>query len=286
MKSISFHGARVAYAESGKGQPLLFLHNGGNDHRIWDYQLEYFSRSYRVIAPDHIGYGESDKPAGLEYTLPLYTEMVGALVDQLGLAPVALVGHCIGAAMAINYARLHPADIRCVIAFNVATEKTLLAGPLADQYREFSQSHAERDKFCTAAEAQAVTPAETAQSLQMQLGDAPGEDAAFAEHLQALYNRPGQRTSLYNNLSNFASFAVLDEFVKPSGFPPLLLIWGLANQILPESAGAELARRLAPDRFERLAHCGHLAMREEPERVNRLIEQFLKEHAVGEKVGY
>ena len=39
MKSIQFGHYKVAYVEAGAGAPLLFLHNGGNDHRIWDYQL-------------------------------------------------------------------------------------------------------------------------------------------------------------------------------------------------------------------------------------------------------
>jgi len=90
----------------GQGEPIVFLHNGGNDHRIWDHQIAYFARTHRVIATDHIGFGESDKP-DLEYTLPLFTEMVATLIDELQLAPVTLIGHCIGGAMAINYTRGH-----------------------------------------------------------------------------------------------------------------------------------------------------------------------------------
>jgi pimeloyl-ACP methyl ester carboxylesterase len=85
--------------------------------------------------------------------------------------------------------------------------------------------------------------------------------------------------SLYNNLSNFASFAAPDEFVKPTGFPPLPLVWGGANQILPAAAGAALGERLQPDQAAVLAGCGHLVMREKPEEVNRLIEGFLQSEA-------
>lgn len=278
MKQFQFKGHRVSYLESGAGTPLVFLHNGGNDHRIWDRQVAHFSRTHRVIAPDHLGYGASDKPA-LEYTLPLFTEMVAALVEELALAPVALIGHCIGGAMAINYAAQHPEQVSRVVAFNVATEKTLLAGPLGPIYRSFAANHAQREQFCAMLEAEARSRAETDQGLRGQYGAVEPDDAEFAAYIHELYNRPGQLRSLYNNLSNFASFGALDEFEKPAGFPPLLLIWGSANQILPAMAGAALRERLQPEQVEFIADCGHLVMRERPAEINHLLESFLTTRA-------
>jgi len=279
MKHFLFKGYKVSYLDEGAGEPLVFLHNGGNDHHIWDYQIAHFSKTHRVIATDHLGYGESDKPE-VEYTLPLFTEMVGALVDEIQLAPVTLIGHCIGGAMAINYAKERPDKVSRIVAFNVATEKTLLAGPLAQAYLDLSRSREAREQFCAALEAQPLPRAETDKGLLSQYGEAPPDDAEFAEYIHELYNRPGQMRSLYNNLSNFASFAALDEFVKPAGFPPLLLFWGEANQILPVAAGAALRERLQPDRAEVFAGCGHLLMRERPEAINRKIETFLgRQHA-------
>jgi pimeloyl-ACP methyl ester carboxylesterase len=274
MKSIKFRGCNIAFYETGQGEPILFLHNGGNDHRIWEHQIAHFSKTNRVIADDHIGYGESDKP-DLEYTLPLFTEMVGTIVEELKLAPVTLIGHCIGGAMAINFAKEHPEKVKKVVAFNVATEKTLLAGPLAEAYLGFSQSREALNQFCAAIEAQKMPREETDKGLFQQYGETPPNDAEFAGYIYDLYNRPGQMRSLYNNLANFASFAALDNFVKPAGFPPLLLIWGGANQILPAEAGAELRLRLQPERSEFIAGCGHLVMRERPEQINRMIEEFM-----------
>lgn len=278
MRSIVFKGYCIKYVESGQGESILFLHNGGNDHRIWEHQIEHFSRTHRVIADDHIGYGASDKPE-IEYTLPLFTEMVGALVDELQLAPVTLVGHCIGAAMAINYAGAQPQKVSKVIAFNIASEKTLLAGPLAEAYLGFAQSREARDQFCAALEAQPLPREETDKGLRSQYGENPPDDTVFAEYIHELYNRSGQMRSLYNNLSNFASFAAIDKFEKSVAYPPLLVVWGEANQVLPAKAGAELIDRLKPDRAEILSGCGHLAMREKPDLVNGLIEEFLRGEA-------
>ena len=124
---IQFRCHNIYYYENGVGESLLFLHNAGSDHRIWDFQLEYFSRKNHVIALDSLGYGKSDSPK-INYTLSMYTEMVARTVEQLSLSPVTIIGNCTGASMALNYALEHPEKVKRLILFNIATEKTILGG--------------------------------------------------------------------------------------------------------------------------------------------------------------
>jgi pimeloyl-ACP methyl ester carboxylesterase len=275
MSTFDYNGHKVWYEESGRGEPIVFLHNGGNDHRIWDHQAAHFSKHYRVIAVDHLGHGNSDRPA-VDYTLPLFSGEVAALVEQLGLAPVTLVGHCIGAAMSLHYALAHAPNVRRLVLFNVATEKTLLAGPLADIYRNFSRDPAAREAFIAAIEQNGLPREQTEGGLQVQLGGTrAADDPEFADYIHQLYNQHGQMRTLYNNLSQFGTFRVLDEFTKPANFPPVLLIWGGSNQVLPAQAGEEVRARLQPDRCEFFQDCGHLTMRERPAEINEKIEAFL-----------
>lgn len=275
MSSIDFRGYKVWYRASGSGEPMLFLHNGGNDHRIWDRQVEHFSKSHRVFVVDHLGHGQSDCPS-IDYTLPLYTEQVAALVDGLHLAPVTLVGHCIGGAMALNYTVAHPENVRALVLFNVATEGTLCAGPLADVYHSFSGNRAALEAFIQDIESTPLTREQTDASLQNQLGTtAVAQDPEFAGHIHRLYNQKGQKRTLYNILAQFETYRGLDRFSPPAEFPPVFLFWGEANNILPSTAGAAFRDHLKPDHFHVLSGCGHLAMREKPEEVNRKIEEFL-----------
>ena len=276
MSTFDYNGYKVWYKDCGQGDPLVFLHNGGNDHRIWDHQAAYFSKEYRVIVVDHLGHGNSDCPA-LDYTLPLFTGEVAALVDQLNLAPATLVGHCIGGSMALNYALQHPENVRRLVLFNVATEKTLLAGPLADFYRNFSADPAAREAFIAGIETNGLPREQTDAGLQSQLGDTRSNaDPEFAGYIYELYNKKGQMRTLYNNLSQFGTFRALDEFRKPPNFPPVCLFWGGSNQILPRQSGEEVRQRLQPDRCEFLEGCGHLVMRERPREINQKIEAFLR----------
>ena len=276
MSTFDYNGYKVWYEESGRGEPLVFLHNGGNDHRIWDRQVEHFSKSYRVIVVDHLGHGASDCPV-IDYTLPLFTGEVAALVDRLALAPVTLIGHCIGAAMSLNYALEHPENVRRLVLFNVATEKTLLAGTLADVYRSFSAEPAAREAYVQGIEANGLPREQTDAGFESQLGATrAADDPEFADYLFELYNKKGQMRTLYNNLSQFGTFRVLDEFTKPANFPPALLFWGGANTILPRQAGEEVRDRLRPERCEFLQGCGHLTMRERPAEINAAIDDFVQ----------
>ncbi len=276
MSTFDYNGYKVWYEESGRGEPLVFLHNGGNDHRIWDRQVEHFSKNHRVIVVDHLGHGNSDCPA-LNYTLPLFTGEVAALVEQLALAPVTLIGHCIGAAMSLNYALEHPENVRRLVLFNVATEKTLLAGTLADVYRSFSAQPAAREAYVQGIEANGLPRDQTDAGFESQLGATrAADDPEFAAYLFELYNKKGQMRTLYNNLSQFGTFRVLDEFTRPANFPPALLFWGGANTILPRQAGEEVRDRLQPERCEFLEGCGHLTMRERPAEINAAIDTFVQ----------
>ncbi len=219
MSTVEYKGYKVWYEESGAGEPLLFLHNGGNDHRIWDHQVKHFSRTHRVIVVDHLGHGNSDR-SPFDYTLPLFTGEVAALVEQLSLAPATLIGNCVGGAMSLNFTLQNPSKIRRLVLFNMCSEKILLAGPLADVYRNFSHDAAAREAFVDAIEQNGMPREQTDQGLQMQLGATHvGDDPEFAEHIYRLYNQRGQMRTLYNNLSQFATFRVLDEFSKPRASP-------------------------------------------------------------------
>ncbi|MCI0749264.1 MAG: alpha/beta fold hydrolase, partial [Nevskiales bacterium] len=214
MKEFQFKGHRIRYLEAGTGPPLVFLHNGGTDHRIWDHQIAYFSKSHRVIAPDLLGSGESDKPR-VDYTLPLYVEVVGTLVDTLNLAPVTLVGNCMGSAMSLAYAAQQPDKVRRLVLFNVDSEQNLLAGPVGKLYRLFSRHHWLRNLLSFWVDRFGLPRKETDKILRSQFGKIPPDDPEFFDYMHRLYNRKGQMRALYNNFSVFETFRAIDEFIRP-----------------------------------------------------------------------
>ncbi len=275
QNSVLFDGHRVAYYQDGQGDPILFLHNAGNDHYVWEHQLVYFSRSYRVIGVDSLGYGRSDSPK-IEYSLPLYTGMVAALVDSLSLAPVTIVATCTGAAMALNYAFENPRQVRRLVLFHIATEKTVLGGSLERTTRMVSGRPLAARVVGAATEAMMHRGLLHRAIIQAQYGGTSTEDPAFTAHLHQLYSRNGEGTCLINLFSNWHSFAPLDRARCPAEFPPLHVLWGDANKVIPLARGKELCATLNPRTFDSIEGGGHLVMREKPELINRRIEELLQ----------
>ena len=73
--------------------------------KLWEHQAEHFKHTTDVIVVDLPGFGRSDR---VRPTLDLYVRWLGRFVDELGLAPAALAGNCIGSLAALHYAARRP----------------------------------------------------------------------------------------------------------------------------------------------------------------------------------
>ncbi len=273
MSSFWFRGHRVEYLSAGRGAPMVMLHNGGNDHRIWDHQISHFSATHRVIAVDLLGYGQSDRPE-VDYDLALYTAMVDTLVDELDLGPVIVLGNCMGSGIALDYARMHPDRVAALILCNVLTERVVLAGKLGWLHKLSVRPPRVRAAVTALSRRLIMPRLARSPSIKLQYGDgAPEPD--YLAHLVELYGHPQALRVLFNLFVNISSFAALDELVWRAEWPRLCVVWGEDNQVLPSRAGRELCERLQPTSTHFLPGAGHMVMRERAAQVNQLIAEFV-----------
>jgi 3-oxoadipate enol-lactonase len=106
------NGARLAYEVAGAGQPLILVHAGIVDRRMWDDQFAAFAERYRVVRYDQRGFGESDYPP--EAFSPV--EDLAGLLRALGLSDAAVVGVSMGGRAAVELALAHPELVRALVA--------------------------------------------------------------------------------------------------------------------------------------------------------------------------
>ena len=106
------------YVDEGSGDPIILIHG----EPTWSYLYRNFipplSRRFRVIAPDHMGFGKSESPTGADYTLGRHAGNLGALIEELDLRNITLVmqdwGGPIGAVVASRY----PERMKRFVAMN------------------------------------------------------------------------------------------------------------------------------------------------------------------------
>ena len=119
-KFTKVNNLRLHYVEAGSGEVMVFLHGFPFFAESWHQLLQPLSKRYRVIAPDHRGYGLSDKPSEIEdYKIDLLIEDTRTfIVQQSDNKPVILVGHDWGGVLVWGIAQQYPELVKKVIVIN------------------------------------------------------------------------------------------------------------------------------------------------------------------------
>ncbi|MEH1102404.1 alpha/beta fold hydrolase [Micromonospora sp. CPCC 205561] len=116
MTKIEVNGALLAYDDAGGGTPVVLLHAGIADRRMWREQLGPLSARHRVIALDLRGYGDSELPPA-----PFaHHDDVAGLLDALDIPRAALVGCSFGGAVAVDTALAHPERVTALALLGTA----------------------------------------------------------------------------------------------------------------------------------------------------------------------
>ncbi|MFG3248764.1 alpha/beta fold hydrolase [Streptomyces sp. NPDC048187] len=109
----------LAYLDTGTGDPVVLLHSGFTDHRVFDAQIPSLARHHRVIAPDVRGHG-----ASANATRPFrWADDLAALLRHLDAGPAVLVGVSMGGAIATDTVLEHPELVRAVVACGASTSE-------------------------------------------------------------------------------------------------------------------------------------------------------------------
>lgn len=105
---------QLHYEDQGSGEPLILLHGNGEDSTCFVHQIEDFSQTFRVIAPDTRGHGKSPRGTA-PFTLPQFAEDLLEFLDRLGLERVDLLGFSDGGNIALLFALRHPERVRRLV---------------------------------------------------------------------------------------------------------------------------------------------------------------------------
>lgn len=233
----------IHYEVLGRGQPLIFVHGWLGSWRYWWPSMQALSTGKRAFAIDLWGFGDSSKAPHL-YTLSTYVDMIGQFIDKMGIVqPVILVGHSLGAAVALRFAQSHPENVQKVVAVSL---------PVQGEFINARLLNTAPDAFLTRVLGKANNFAEV--------------DAEIRKSDQLAVNQMAQELS------------GLDFTEELAACPrPLLLVAGGQDQVVQLPPG-EHGRLQNPDQncfAVTLEECNHFPMLQEAVKFNRLLLDFI-----------
>jgi pimeloyl-ACP methyl ester carboxylesterase len=112
LKEINLPGElHYVYLEGGKGEPLVLLHGFGADKDNFTRVARFLTPHYRVIVPDHIGFGESSHPQDADYSAGVQAVRIRTLAKALGITKLHIGGSSMGGHISMMYAALFPDEV-------------------------------------------------------------------------------------------------------------------------------------------------------------------------------
>lgn len=128
MPDLAVPNGQLFYAGAGSGTtPVLLLHAGYVDHRMWNREFDHLSQRTRVVAPDARAHGRSSTP----HSPFRHCDDVAALVRHLDQGPAVLIGVSMGAAAAVDTALEHPDVVRALVISGAGTNEPEFTDPAA-----------------------------------------------------------------------------------------------------------------------------------------------------------
>lgn len=246
---------RLAIHEEGMGTPLLFLHALGASGRYWQGRLGVLAATYRCVMPDLLGFGDSPKPEHAAYTVEDHLAALKTSLSSRGIdPPMIVVGHSLGAVLAIEYAARFPDNVRGLIVLGLpcyrnAADARAYIGAHGDWFARVTVANGRiAQTLCTLMHlmptvsrriAVAVAPPQFPRSV--------AEDSV--KHTWPSYSRTLARCILHHDIG--PAFA--------AGFPfPILALHGTNDPAAAVEAVARLARQMPNLHLETLPGGHHL----------------------------
>jgi len=272
------NGVRLHYVEAGSGPLVVLLHGFPEFWYSWRHQIPALAAAgFRAIAPDLRGYNLSDKPAGVSaYRLDVLLEDVAGLIRHAGADSAAVAGHDWGGILAWHLPRSHPRLVEKLIILNA---------PHPAAYRREMRSWKQILKswyvflFQVPGLAEQLLGAGDYDLVGRMLRRQPVHNEAFTpddvRHYKHALARPGALTAALNYYRALRYPSERTSEPAPISVPTLLL-WGEQDSYLSPELTEGLDRWVPDLRVVRFPDASHWVQNDTPERVNRLMIDFLR----------
>jgi pimeloyl-ACP methyl ester carboxylesterase len=234
--------------------PVVLLHGLGGSAERWKKIIPYLSTKYRLIIPDIIGFGYSEKPH-VEYTIDFFINFIKKFLNLLNISDVNIIGSSFGGLLALEYAIKYKTEIKKLVLVSPAgmmryvstTLKHYISAALYPTYENVLRAY------------------------QEMMFDSK---MVSEESIEDFINRMNLPNSKYAFMSTLMAFNDQPELIDRLNIDiPTLIIWGRNDKLIPVRYAKKF--KIPNSKIVILDHCGHYPYIEKIEEFVRLILKFL-----------
>ena len=265
-KSINAGGIETNYHDEGSGKTVLLLHGSGpgvSAWANWRLVIPVLASRFRVIAPDMVGFGFTERPENVRYDMETWVKHALDFMDALAIEKTFLIGNSFGGALSIALTiRAAERIERLVLMGSVGVEFELTPGldttwgytPSLQNMRELLDLFAHDRNLIT----------DELAELRYQASLRPGVQESYAQ----MFPAPRQE-GIKAMASDPAQISAIQQ--------PTLIIHGREDRIIPPQASHQLFSLIPNSQLHVFGNCGHWTQIEHNRRFNQLVEDFLTE---------
>ncbi|MEU0603645.1 alpha/beta hydrolase [Streptomyces sp. NPDC006393] len=277
-RTATVDGLEVFYREAGDPQApaIVLLHGFPTSSHMFRHLIPALADRYHVIAPDHIGFGQSAMPAAEDfpYSFDALTDVTSGLLQHLGIDRFAMYVQDYGAPIGWRLALRAPQSITAIITQNGNAYEEGFVKPFWDGVFAYAKTPGPDTE---APLRSALTPEITRWQYVNGVADTSLVSPDNWIHDQALLDRPGNdeiQLRLFRDYpTNVDLYPAVHQYFRDSQVP-LLAVWG-ANDEIFGPAGAEAFRQDLPDAEIHLLESGHFALESHLGTITEHIRDFL-----------
>ncbi len=265
-KSIVANGIVTNYHDVGTGFPVLLIHGSGpgvSAWANWRLTIPVLATGRRVIAPDMVGFGYSERPTGVHYNMDTWVAQAVGLLDALKIEQADLVGNSFGGGLALALAIRHPTRVRRLVLMGSAGVSFPLTEGL-DAVWGYQPSIANMRKLLDIFAYDRSLMSDELAELRYKASIQPGFQEAFA----SMFPAPRQ-----NGVESLAS---REEDIRALPHETLI-IHGREDKVLPLSNSLTLSAWIERSQLHVFGRCGHWTQIEHAARFTQLVGNFLAE---------
>lgn len=253
---------KTTYLSSGSGHPLILLHGAGAGAVTWYPSIGAISKHFHVIAPDIVGYGESDKPKA-PYDRPYFSNWLKEFLCALNIAKAHIVGLSQGGAIALQFALDNPDMVEKLVLVNSGAlgAKPSFISVLGMLWLN-------------------IAPSSLANRFYSRyiLFNPANRDANHAHYsVEVIKRSDGKNAFRYGQ---GAAVSPMPEDSLRQIEKETLIIWGENDRLFSVASGAAAAKMMPNAKLHRITHAGHLSLMDQPYIFNKTILEFLRRRKI------